>query len=89
VKWKSRRNSRLSFNSLSELDSLLDVSARIGGEPLLVQAATGNTSIKHGGTLWIKASGKWLAHATRDDILIPVNLAETLTLINQNVDPAG
>ncbi len=68
---------------------MLDVSARIGSEPLLVQAATGNTSLKLDGVLWIKASGKWLAHATQDEILIPVNLAETRALINQNTDPAG
>ena len=79
----------MSFTSASEIDSLREVSARIGGEPLLVQAATGNTSIKLGGVLWIKASGKWLADAKQDEILIPVNLAETLALINRNADPAG
>jgi rhamnose utilization protein RhaD (predicted bifunctional aldolase and dehydrogenase) len=79
----------LSYTSASEIDSLLEVSARIGREPLLVQAATGNTSIKLDGVLWIKASGKWLAHAAQDEILIPVNLAAALTLIAQNADPAG
>jgi rhamnose utilization protein RhaD (predicted bifunctional aldolase and dehydrogenase) len=79
----------LSFTAASEIDSLLEVSARIGGEPLLVQAGTGNTSIKLDGVLWIKASGKWLAHATQDEILIPVNLAEALRRIDQNADPAG
>ncbi|MDQ1472642.1 MAG: hypothetical protein QOJ99_4122 [Bryobacterales bacterium] len=56
---------------------------------MLVQAATGNTSIKLDGVLWIKASGKWLSDAAQDDILIPVNLAETRTRIAQNIDPAG
>jgi rhamnose utilization protein RhaD (predicted bifunctional aldolase and dehydrogenase) len=79
----------MSVTSASEIDSLLEVSARIGGDPLLVQAATGNTSIKLDGVLWIKASGKWLMHATQEEILIPVNLAETLALIDQNADPAG
>src|SRR5271169_959950 len=79
----------MSVTSASELDSLLEVSARIGSEPLLVQAATGNTSIKLDGVLWIKASGKWLAHATTDDIMIPVNLAETRRRIELNIDPAG
>jgi rhamnose utilization protein RhaD (predicted bifunctional aldolase and dehydrogenase) len=41
-----------------------------------VQAATGNTSIKLGPTLWIKASGSWLAHAEAKDIFVPVRLAE-------------
>jgi len=54
-----------------------------------VQAATGNTSIKLDGVLWIKASGKWLAHAQNDDIMIPVDLAETLRRIDRNIDPAG
>ena len=79
----------MSFTSASEIDSLREVSARVGREPLLVQAATGNTSIKLGGVLWIKASGKWLADANQDEILIPVNLAQTLALIDQNADPAG
>jgi len=79
----------LSVGAASEIDSLLEVSARIGAEPLLVQAATGNTSVKLDGVLWIKASGKWLADATRDDILIPVNLAETRRRIEHKADPAG
>ena len=45
----------------SDISSLVDMSARIGQDPLLVQAGTGNTSIKLDGVLWIKASGKWLA----------------------------
>ncbi len=67
----------------------MHLSARIGGEPLLVQAGTGNTSIKLDGVLWIKASGKWLAHAATEEILIPVNLAETRRRVTQNSDPSG
>ena len=73
----------------SELASLAHISATVGNNPLLVQAATGNTSIKLDGVLWIKASGKWLAHATRDEIFLPVSLAETRRLIGQGVDPSG
>ncbi len=73
----------------SEIETLLEVSARLGADPLLVQAATGNTSLKRDGVLWIKASGKWLAHADREDILIPVELADTLARIDRNIDPAG
>lgn len=76
-------------SAASDLDSLLEFSARIGREPLLVQAASGNTSVKLDGNLWIKASGKWLAHADREDILVPVNLAETHRRIRIGVDPAG
>lgn len=59
-----------------ELLSLRDLSARVGGDPLLVQASNGNTSIKLGGVLWIKASGKWLAHAMQEEIFVPLELAE-------------
>jgi len=59
-----------------ELNALQDFSARIGGDPLLVQGATGNTSIKLGNILWIKASGKWLLHAKSNDIFVPVPLED-------------
>ena len=54
------------------LDSLISLSARIGGNSNLVQAGGGNTSLKEDGTLWIKASGKWLARAEHDDMFVPV-----------------
>ena len=73
----------------TELDTLLELSARIGSNQLLVQAGTGNTSIKLDGMLWIKASGTWLAHAVEDNIFIPVDLSQTRERILQGVDPAG
>ncbi|HXJ37650.1 MAG TPA: class II aldolase/adducin family protein, partial [Bryobacteraceae bacterium] len=76
-------------SAASEIDSLLAVSGRVGADPMLVQAATGNTSIKLDDVLWIKASGKWLAHAGQDEILVPVSLPETLRRISNNTDPAG
>lgn len=82
-------NTLLALGTESQIDSLQQISARIGKEPLLVQAATGNTSVKLGGTLWIKASGKWLAHAKTDEIMIPVDLSETRRRIELNIDPAG
>ena len=57
-----------------EFEALLDVSARVGADPLLVQGAGGNTSIKQDGTLWIKASGTWLWMPRRSDIMVPVAL---------------
>lgn len=60
-----------------EIESLREVSARLGRDPLLVQASSGNTSIKLNGTLWIKASGKWLARAAEEDMLVPVELNGT------------
>lgn len=55
-----------------EFEALRALSARVGADPLLVQAAGGNTSIKIGGTMWIKASGTWLARALSDEIMVPV-----------------
>ena len=71
------------------MTSLRDVSARIGGDPLLVQAGTGNTSIKLGRTLWIKASGKWLANARHEEQFVPVDLARARDCLQQDIDVAA
>jgi rhamnose utilization protein RhaD (predicted bifunctional aldolase and dehydrogenase) len=71
----------------SEFEALLDVSARVGADPSLVQAAGGNTSIKEGGTLWIKASGLWLAHARERDVMVPVALDALLDALERD-DPS-
>jgi rhamnose utilization protein RhaD (predicted bifunctional aldolase and dehydrogenase) len=60
----------------TELLSLRELSARVGNDPLLVQASNGNTSIKIDGSLWIKASGKWLAHAMHEEMFVRLDLAE-------------
>ncbi len=64
------------MNVSTEITDLLRLSARIGRDPLLVQASSGNTSLKLDDTLWIKASGKWLAHAMREEMLVPLALTE-------------
>ena len=56
-------NKNMSATNQAELSSLRELSARIGSNPLLTQASTGNSSIKLDGVLWIKASGKWMADA--------------------------
>lgn len=50
------------------------MSAEVGRDPELVQGAGGNSSLKHDGVLWVKASGKWLSEASADDIFVPVAL---------------
>jgi len=40
------------------LAPLVQLSARVGRDPLLVQASSGNTSMKLDGVLWIKALGQ-------------------------------
>ena len=73
----------------TELTSLLDLSARVGGNPLLVQASNGNTSIKLDGTLWIKASGKWLARATEEDMFVALELAEVKESVRNDGEGAS
>ena len=72
-----------------ELEPLMELTARVGSDPLLTQASTGNSSLKADGVLWIKASGKWMADAKDQDILIPLDLAELMSrCLQQNVDPS-
>lgn len=59
---------------IGELHALRELSAALGADPLLTQGAGGNTSIKHDGILWIKASGTWLADAVLEHIMTPVRL---------------
>jgi rhamnose utilization protein RhaD (predicted bifunctional aldolase and dehydrogenase) len=70
-----------------EFEALLDLSARVGADPLLVQGAGGNTSIKEAGVLWIKASGLWLAQARARDVMVPVDLDPLLAALERD-DPA-
>jgi rhamnose utilization protein RhaD (predicted bifunctional aldolase and dehydrogenase) len=55
----------------------------VGSDALLVQASNGNTSIKLDGILWIKGSGKWLARANQEEILIPIELAGAKETVEQ------
>lgn len=59
--------------SSTELDCLAALSARIGRNGLLTQGSSGNTSLKDGKVLWVKASGTWLAEAERTDVFVPVH----------------
>lgn len=54
--------------------SVIKYCSEIGTESLLVQGAGGNVSWKDEDTLWIKASGTWLAEAAMKDIFVPVDL---------------
>jgi rhamnose utilization protein RhaD (predicted bifunctional aldolase and dehydrogenase) len=59
---------------MPELYTLREVSAHIGRDPLLVQAAGGNTSLKQDDLMWIKASGTWLKDAIDKAIFVPLDL---------------
>jgi rhamnose utilization protein RhaD (predicted bifunctional aldolase and dehydrogenase) len=65
----------------NDLKSLIELSARIGRDLNLVQAGGGNTSLKEGKTLWIKASGKWMVNAGKEDMFVLVPQAD----INRNL----
>ncbi|MER8551484.1 class II aldolase/adducin family protein [Mesorhizobium sp. M0976] len=71
-----------------ELAALRSLSAVIGSDPHLTQAAGGNTSLKAGDTLWIKASGTWLKDALTADIMVPVSIPPLLEAIERR-DPAA
>src|SRR5438477_13216078 len=82
-----RRNT--SAASQVELQRLRQLTARVGSDPLLTQASTGNSSVKIDGVLWMKASGKWMADAMRDDILIPLDWSEiTRDCLQHGINPA-
>jgi rhamnose utilization protein RhaD (predicted bifunctional aldolase and dehydrogenase) len=70
-----------------DLTELRRISARVGSDRFLVQAAGGNTSLKADGVMWIKASGTWLMEAERRDIFVPVALDPLLEALKRD-DPA-
>jgi rhamnose utilization protein RhaD (predicted bifunctional aldolase and dehydrogenase) len=72
---------------MTEFTALKKLSARVGADPLLVQAAGGNTSLKQDGVMRIKASGTWLRDAAARDIFVRVNYEALLAALAKN-DPA-
>ena len=64
------------------LKALADLSARLGAEIALVQAAGGNTSLKTADTVWIKASGTWLAEALTRPIFVPLDRQALAVAVN-------
>ncbi len=64
-----------------DMAALKAVSARMGADPLLIQSAGGNTSVKDGQTMWIKASGTLLSDAVSGEIFVPVDLLAMRTAL--------
>jgi len=56
----------------SSLAALKRVSAELARDPLLIQGAGGNTSLKCDDVLWVKASGCWLEDAEDKPVFVPV-----------------
>ena len=64
-----------------EFSQFLEFSKEIGKDISMVQAAGGNTSMKLGDTMWVKASGKWLINACAEEIMVPVNISKVKTIL--------
>lgn len=58
----------------ADFPAFRSLSAKLGKDPLRVQGAGGNTSLKQDGVMWIKASGTELANADTTDIFVAVDL---------------
>ena len=74
------------FELMNSLDELIEISAKLGQDLNLVQAGGGNTSWKEDGTLWIKASGKWLVNAAREEMFVPVPVTDVIQDMNAGRD---
>jgi rhamnose utilization protein RhaD (predicted bifunctional aldolase and dehydrogenase) len=72
---------------MNDLAALARLSAELGSNRLLVQAAGGNTSIKDDGVLWVKASGRWLAKALDEPVFVAVDLSRLMPALERG-DPA-
>src|SRR5215471_7196476 len=72
-----------------ELEPVRKLTERAGRDPLLTQGSSGNSSAKLDGVLWIKASGRWMSDALRDNIMIPLDLGEVRAGLRKGVDPAA
>ena len=69
---------------MPDLTALRKLSAKLGANLDLVQAGGGNTSLKDNGTLWVKASGKWLARSMAEDMFLPVRQKDILRWMDQD-----
>lgn len=62
-------------------EGFIELCQQLGDRLDLVQGAGGNASWKNvdDNTLWVKASGKWLAHAKKEAMFVPVDLKAAQT----------
>jgi len=79
----------MSLTGWSEFARLREFTARVGNDPLLTQASTGNSSIKTADELWIKASGQWMAAAERRNIFVRLSLPLLKERLRQGMNPAN
>lgn len=67
-------------------DDLRRISTAFGSDPMHIQGAGGNASIKDGAVMWIKASGTLLAEAQTKDVFVATDLSKIRDALSQN-DP--
>ncbi|MDB2611115.1 class II aldolase/adducin family protein [Amylibacter sp.] len=70
-------------SSLNCVGDIKKFCSKVGKDKLLVQGAGGNVSWKEADTMWIKASGTWLADALDDNIFVPVDLIHLKKAISE------
>jgi len=73
--------SKLNLEENEEFIKFLEFSKEVGLDSSMVQAAGGNTSIKLGDTMWVKASGKWLMNACSEEIMVPVKTSKVKSIL--------
>lgn len=75
------------------IKSINNISVELGRDPLIIQGGGGNISYKDlkANSLWIKASGKWLENANKEDVYIELDLKKGKDWLNsgQYDFPAG
>lgn len=64
-------------------EKLVSLCLELSRDPLLVQGAGGNFSVKEEGALWIKASGTWLSDAGSEQIFLPISYKEVKELVER------
>lgn len=69
-------------HSKQALAALGAFSARLGSDITRTQGAGGNTSIKFGDLMWVKASGTWLAQALDRDIMVPLRVSPLVAALD-------
>lgn len=69
------------------IKKLKDLSVNIGSNKKFIQASGGNTSFKSGNKIWVKASGKQLKDANKEDIFVCLeNKENKYSLIDKDVN---
>tara|TARA_B100001248_G_C27353760_1_gene442687 strand:+ start:40 stop:1116 length:1077 start_codon:yes stop_codon:yes gene_type:complete len=76
--------SKSSNISAKDYELFLNYSKELGLDRTMVQAAGGNTSIKDGDTMWIKASGKWLIDTGSSETMAAVSISKIKDALKNN-----